>query len=370
MPRAGARHVRRENLMNRLARNSWLFLLVTSWLFGAELYAATANVESLLADLNRKPAEQRLKALVDGAKKEGVIYHYGSINAPDNDELTRGFAKQYPFIEMRYTRLGAEQVVNRTVTEFRSGVPSADVISLRGTFMPELLDKKIIARYKSPMVAFLRPGFTDPEGIMATTFATGYAMIFNTARVKPGEAPKSYEDLLQPRWKGRLVLDQDAHDWFAGMIDLMGESKAAAFLRRLVVEQGLKLKRNHSLITQLTAAGEHDLFIDGYIHNAVEFKTKGAPVDYVFTNPVIVKPPSVIAITAKTARPHAAALMLDYYLSKQAQEIMAHKQARWTTRADVKWLTEPGTDIHVVSPLKWGRRYNEVVELFRKTTAQ
>lgn len=370
MLQARARHVRMENLVNRFVRNSWVFFVVTSWFFGAELYGAEANVESLLADINRKPAEQRLKALMEGAKKEGVIYHYGSINAPDNDELTRGFTKQYPFIEVRYTRLGAEQVVNRTVTEYRSGVPSADVISLRGTFMPELLDKKIIARYKSPMAAFLRPGFTDPEGFMATTFATGYAMIFNVTRVKPGEAPKSYEDLLHPRWKGRLVLDQDAHDWFAGMIDLMGENKAAAFLRRLVAEQGLKLKRNHSLITQLTAAGEHDLFIDGYIHNAVEFKTKGAPVDFVFTNPAIVKPPSVIAITSKTARPHAAVLLLDYYLSKQAHEIMAHKQARWTTRADVKWLTEPGTEIHVVSPLKWGRRYNDVVELFRKTTAQ
>ena len=114
---------------------------------------------------------------------------------------------------------------------------------------------------------------------------------------------------------------------------------------------------------------EHDLLIDGYIHNAVEFKTKGAPVDFVFTNPTIVKPPSVIAITAKAARPHSAALLLDYHLSKEAQEIMAHKQSRWTTRADIKWLTEPGTKIHVVSPLKWALRYNDVVALFRKITA-
>jgi iron(III) transport system substrate-binding protein len=351
-------------------RKGWLFFVAINWFLGGELRSAEVSVDGLLADINRKPAEQRLKALMEGAKKEGIVYHYGSINAPDNDELTRAFNKQYPFVEVRYTRLGAEQIVNRAVTESRSGVPSADVISMRGTFMPELSEKKIIARYKSPMTAFLRRGFTDSEGFMATTFATGYAMIFNVTRVKPGDAPKSYEDLLHPRWKGRLVLDQDAHDWFAGLIDLMGEEKAAGFLRKLITEQGLKLKRNHSLITQLTAAGEHDLFIDGYVHNAVEFKTKGAPVDFVFTNPTIVKPPSVIAISAKTTRPHAAALMVDYYLSKPAQEIMAHKQSRWTTRADVKWLTEPGTEIHVVSPLKWGRRYNEVVELFRKTTAQ
>jgi iron(III) transport system substrate-binding protein len=356
--------------MNYFTRKAFLFFVAINWFLGGELRSAEVSVESLLADINRKPAEQRLNALVEGAKKEGIVYHYGSINAPDNDELTRAFNKQYPFVEVRYTRLGAEQIVNRAVTEHRSGVPSADVISMRGTFMPELSEKKIIVRYKSPMTAFLRRGFTDPDGYMATTFATGYAMIYNLTNVKPNEVPKSYEDLLQPRWKGRLVLDQDAHDWFAGLIDLMGEEKAVGFLRRLVTEQGLKLKRNHSLITQLTAAGEHDLFIDGYVHNAVEFKAKGAPINFVFTNPTIVKPPSVIAITAKTTRPHAAALLLDYYLSKPAQEIMAHKQSRWTTRSDVKWLTEPGTEIHVVSPIKWGLRYNEVVELFRKTTTQ
>ena len=195
--------------MNRLTRKGWLFFVAINWLLCAELHSAEVSVESLLADINRKPAAERLKALVEGAKKEGIVYHYGSINAPDNDELTKAFNKQYPFVEVRYTRLGAEQIVNRAVTEARSGVPSADVISMRGTFMPELSEKKIIARYKSPMTAFLRRGFTDSEGFMATTFATGYAMIFNVTRVKPGEAPKSYEDLLQPRWKGRLVLVQD-----------------------------------------------------------------------------------------------------------------------------------------------------------------
>src|SRR5215510_12709098 len=260
--------------MNHFTRKVFGVFIAINLLLGAELHSAMVNVETLLADINRKPAEQRLKALAEGAKKEGIVYHYGSINAPDNDELTRAFTKQYPFVEVRYTRLGAEQIVNRAMTEYRSGVPSADVISMRGTFMPELWEKKIIARYGSPMTAFLRHGFTDSEGLTATTFATGYAMIFNATRVKSGEAPKSYEDLLHPRWKGRLILDNDAHDWFAGMIDLMGEDKAAGFLRKLVTEQGLKLKRNHSLITQLTTAGEHDLFIDGYIHNAVEFKTQ------------------------------------------------------------------------------------------------
>jgi hypothetical protein len=61
---------------------------------------------------------------------------------------------------------------------------------------------------------------------------------------------------------------------------------------------------------------------------------------------------------------------VDYKLSRKSQEMMAQKQGRWTTRSDVKWLTEPGTDIHVVSPMEWGRHYNDVVTLFRKITGQ
>ena len=181
--------------LRSLPKEFWL-LLLCSCFFIASVSAAEVNIEALLADINRRPPEQRLKALIDGAKKEGLVSHYGSTNTPDNDEITRGFTRQYPFIEIRYTRLGAEQVVNRAMTEHRSGLAAADVISMRGTFLPDLMDKKVVVRYKSPMIAFLRKGFTDPEGFVATNFATGYAMIFNTTRVKPAEAPKSYEDLL------------------------------------------------------------------------------------------------------------------------------------------------------------------------------
>ena len=325
-----------------------------------------ADVETLLAEINRKPAEERLKLLVEGAKKEGVVYYYGATNLSDIQDLIRGFSKNYPFVDVRYTRLGGPSVVNKVITEYRAGVFNVDVVSMRGTFIPELAGKKIIARYKSPMVPFLRKGFTDTEGYMSGYYATGYTLIYNSARVKPAEVPRSYEDLLNPWWKGRLVMDSEEYDWLAGMIDLIGESKAASFFKRLVEEQGVKFKRGHTLITQLVAAGEHDLLVDGYVHNAGQFKTKGAPIDFVFTNPTIVKPPSVMAIASKAPHPHAAALFLDYKLSKEGQEIMARKQSHWTARTDVKWTIEPGTELHVVSPLDWGVKYNHVRELFRK----
>ena len=70
-----------------------------------------------------------------------------------------------------------------------------------------------------------------------------HTLIYNTTKVKPGEVPRSFEDLLNPRRKGRLVMDREEYDWLAGMIDLMGENKATAFLKKLVDEQGVKLKK-------------------------------------------------------------------------------------------------------------------------------
>ena len=358
--------------MRILPSKELIALLVMAWSMAAMPVVVKADVAELLAELNRKPAPERTKILIEGAQKERVVYYYGSTSLSDTQEVIRGFNQEYPFVEVRFTRLGGASVANRVMTEYRANLYDVDVLSLRGTFVPELADKKIIVKYKSPNLPFLRKGFADAEGYLAGVYATGYTMIYNTNRVKPGDVPKSYDDLLNQRWKGRLVMDAEGYDWFAGTIDLWGEAKASGFLKRLTQDQDLKFLTggSHTHMTQLVAAGEHDVLTDGYVHNAVDIRSKGAPINYLFVNPTIVKPPSTVSIAAKAPHPHAAALLVDYKLSRKSQEMMAQKQGRWTTRADVKWLTEPGTDIHVISPMKWGRRYNDVVALFRKITGQ
>lgn len=352
--------------MKPLALSAIKLILVAAVLILAP-QPARGDVESALSEINRKPAEERAKILVDGARKEGVVQYFGSSSASDMQELIKGFNKNYPFVDVRYARLGGPSVISRVTTEYRAGVFNVDLISIRGTLIPELMSNKVIARYRSPMRDFLRKGYFDTEGYLSGYYATGYTMLYNTNNVKAAEVPRSYDDLLHPRWKGRLVMDREEYDWLAALIDLMGESKATAFFKRLVTDQGLKFKRGHSLITQLVAAGEHDLLIDGYVHSASQFKAKGAPVNFVFMNPTAVKPPSGVAIAARAPHPYAAALLLDYHLSKEAQEIMARNQFYWTSRRDVKWVTEPGTELHVVSPMEWGgAKYNYVSALFRK----
>ena len=123
-------------------------------------------------------------------------------------------------------------------------------------------------------------------------------------------------------------------------------------------------------MTQLVATGEHDVIVDGYVHNAVALKEKGAPIDYVVLNPTIARPPSLIAILARAPHPYAAALFVDYHLSKEASEIMVKNQGRWAPRKDVPWTVEPQGDMHVVSALEWGPKMRKLVDLFNKSIGQ
>ena len=129
-------------------------------------------------------------------------------------------------------------------------------------------------------------------------------------------------------------------------------------------------RQSHTFMTQLVATGEHDVIVDGYVHNAVALKGKGAPIDHVMTNPTIIRPPTTIAITSRAPHLHAAALLLDYHLSKEASEIMVKSQGRWAPRKDVPWAVEPPGDLRSINMLEWGRKYRQLVALFNASTGQ
>ena len=345
-------------------------LLVVFFSLGSPCLAQS-DVGKLLQQINSKPAEERQRLLVENARKEGTATFYAGTNFRDTQEVVAGFNKHYPFIKVAFSSLGGPGVLNKVLTEHRAGRTHADVVALTGTYVPELIDKGILAKYKSPMVPYLRKDFVDGDGLWPGIYSIGYTIIYNSKRVNPKEAPRRYEDLLHPRWKGNMIMDLEAHDLLAGLIDLWGQERAVSFLKKLAVEQGVRFSRqSHTFMTQLVATGEHDLIVDGYIHNAVAFKEKGAPIDYVILNPTILRPPSIIAITSRSPHPHAAALLLDYHLSKEASEIMVKNQGRWAPRKDVKWTVEPETDLHVVSALEWGPKLRQLVDLFNKTVGQ
>ena len=347
-----------------------LALVAAAYLF-APRFGLADGAEDVLKKANSLPAEKREKILVKNAKKEGNVTFYAATNLRDTQEIIAGFNKRYPFIKVAFSSLGGPGVLNKVSTEYRAGAYQADVVTLTGGYVPELIEKKVLARYRSPMLPFLRKGFVDAEGYWPGVYAIGYTIIYNTRRVSARDVPKRYEDLLNPRWKENMIMDMEAHDLLAGLIDLWGESKATSFLRSLATEQKVRFSRqSHSFMTQLVATGEHDLIVDGYVHNAVAFKEKAAPIDFVMMNPTFIRPPSTIAITLRSPHPYAAALLVDYHLSKEASEIMVKNQGRWAPRKDVPWTIEPQGDIHVVSALQWGPKIRQLVDLFNNSVKQ
>jgi hypothetical protein len=174
-------------------------------------------------------------------------------------------------------------------------------------------------------------------------------------------------DLLKPRWKKSLLMDADGARPARRADRSLGREKAGDFLKDLVAKQEVTFARqSHTFMTQLVAAGEHDLIVDGYAHNAVKMKSEGAPINFRFSHPTIVRTPSVIAVAAHAAHPYAALLSRIIICRKRRARSWRTKQGGWTPRKDVPWAVEPGTNLHVDSTFVWGRKNRELVAFFNK----
>jgi len=221
-------------------------------------------------------------------------------------------------------------------------------------------------RYRTPLREFLRPGFVDQDGYFNATFTRAYMFIVNKNLVPAKDYPKSFAGLLEPRWMRKLAMDTESYDLLAAMLDYYGDSEGKRMAESLG-KQEPSFRRGTTLVGQLVAAGEFPLMVDGSNHLGYELKKKGAPIEYIFPEPFVpVMIPQAFWVAARPPHPHAAALFVDFMLSKKAQEMMAG-QGRWVSRKDVKYQVDPGTrKLQVVSQEKWGERTNELVQLYNR----
>ena len=159
-----------------------------------------------------------------------------------------------------------------------------------------------------PTGAACAPAFIDKDGYFNGIWASLMVFLYNTKQLNKAEAPKSINDLLQPRWKGKMGMDQDADDWLAALLEYYGDEKGKQIARSLGA-QALHIRKGRTLVSQLVAAGEFPLQIDAHHHEATALRKAGAPIDYVFPEPFIpVKSVSSLAMASQPPHPHAAAL--------------------------------------------------------------
>ena len=342
------------------------FLFVVPILTGlltSNLQAATP--EETLAKINQLPPAERQATLVREAKNERTVIWYAPMNRESLREFTSVFEAEYPFLKVEILTGGPQSLLNRIMTEYRAGNTSYDTMNVRSSALYTLKKANAVMRFDTPNRRALRAGFTDKEGYLNGIWASLLVYLYNNKQVTRAQAPKSIDDLLQPRWKGKLGMDKDADDWLAAIMDYYGDERGKQIARSLGAQQ-LNIRKGRTLVSQLVAAGEFPVQIDAHHHEAVTLKKAGAPIDYLFPEPFVpVKAASTFVLAARPPHPHAAALLVDFMLSRKGQEI-AYRQTRWPAHKDLATgaTDEVGNRKTLVPDAdKWGARFEELVQL-------
>ena len=272
----------------------------------------SAHAQSM-ADIAAYSRPDRTQKLIEGAKKEGEVSLYSSALIDDIDAITGAFEKKYG-IKVKVWRGSSEDILRRAVTEQRAGRYDVDVAETAGPDMEGLEREKLLQPVLSPVFADLMPQAVVAHRAWVTGRLSIFTATYNTNLIKPADVPKSYEDLLDPKWKGKLGIEADDGNWFMPVVEQMGEQKAVSLFRDIVAKNGMSMRKGHTLLGNLVAAGEVPLALTVYGYRVNEMKKKGAPVDGVHLPPVIALPTG-IAVFAKAPHPNAAMLFMDFFLS-------------------------------------------------------
>jgi iron(III) transport system substrate-binding protein len=271
--------------------------------------------------------------LLQAAKKESKLVWYTSMAIDTSKPLLDVFLKQYPFIQAELVRAGEEQLLNRILTESRAGKSFFDVVS--SSAIQVLASRNFLSPYASAESTAYVAELKDPQGRWTAVYNNNLVPVYNTKMLSEKEAPRDYLDLLDPKWKGKMLMDSTDYDWYGTLAVVWGREAAARYMERLA-QQAPAWRRGHGLVAQLIAAGEVPL---GWAYNfrVERMKTEGAPVEWVASFNPIVTTINGVGLSAKASAPNAGKLFIDFILSKKGQE-MIRDMRRIPSRSDVKPL--------------------------------
>ena len=260
--------------------------------------------------------------IVDNAKKEGSVVFYTSVPQEQISRLSDGFQKKYPFLKVEGLRAGPSSILSRVMTEDRSGRPMVDVISLDIFNAWVLGERGLLQPYKSAETEAFPEQFRDPQGLMpCCMYVLTNVIAYNTQLVQKKDAPHSYAELLDPKWKGKLSLDNDDAKWFAPLVWIWGREKTVKYFQNLM-KQEPSMVRGHALQTKLLAAGEFPVVVNLFGYQALELQAQGAPVEIIQADPVIMRAGHLL-LAKRAPHPNAARLFIDYVLSRDGQQLLA-----------------------------------------------
>lgn len=260
--------------------------------------------------------------LLAEAKKQREVVLYTSLNLKDSVPITEAFEKRTG-VKVQLWRASSEKVLQRAITEARAGRHACDVFETNGPEVEALYRERLLEQFHSPHFGDLPPSaFPAHRHYVADRF-NFFTIGYNTNLVKPEEVPNSYEDLVHPRWAGRVGIEASDVDWFAAIVKSMGEEKGIAMFRKLAANKP-QIRTGHTLMAELVASGEIPLAATLYNHNVERLVVKGAPVKWKPLHPTFGRP-NAIAVARNAPHPHAALLFADFMLSKEGQTLLKER---------------------------------------------
>ncbi len=343
-------------LPRKRGRKNWALWLALI----ACLAAANPARAETIADIANLTGPDRTQRLIDGAKKEGTVSLYSSAVTDDSNAIAAAFEKKYG-VKVQLWRGSSEDILRRAVTEHRGGRDDVDVAETAGTEMEGLRREQLLQEISSPVFADLIPQAVVPHRPWVTSRLSIFTAAFNTTLIKPEAAPKTYEDLADPQWKGKLGVEADDANWFMSIAGAMGEDKAVALFRKIVAGNGMSMRKGHTLLSNLVVAGEVPLALTVYGYRISELKAKAAPIDGTVLPPAVALPTG-IAVFAHAPHPSAAALFMDFFLG-DGQRILFERGNVPTNRT----VQEPPPGLAFVDVAKfldegdkWTKRFKEI----------
>ncbi len=257
--------------------------------------------------------------LAEAAKKEGTLTLYTSIAEKDLPTLIAPFEKKYG-VKVKAWRSGTVNVLQRTLSEAAARRYDVDAIHMSTPEMEALHREKILQPVASPYYRSLIAGAVPAHREWATTLLSVWTQAYNTRAVKKQELPKSFDDLLDPRWKGRLGVEAEDQDWFATVVLAMGEAKGLKLFRELADRNGVSVRQGHSLLNNMVISGEVPFALAMYNYMPESAKQKGAPEDELALQPLAART-NAVGVALRAPHPAAALAFHDFMLS-DAQELL------------------------------------------------
>jgi iron(III) transport system substrate-binding protein len=271
--------------------------------------------------------------LVEGAKKEGEMIFYTTMTLDQSKEVVDRFQKKYPFIKPTLFRTGGGPLLNKILTEARGGRYAWDVVVGRAEMVVPLMERNLLASYRSPETKMIDDDLADKEGYWTSYYVIAYVLGWHTKLVKREDVPRTYEALVDPKWKGgQLSFDNEAYGMLQGLMRAWGREKAITYFKRIAAIDP-SLKRGNTERVALAVAGEYPLTVS-YNQTFERMVARGAPIDWVALEPAVVSS-FPIMLAAKAPHPNAARLYYDFSLSKEGQEMLRGMQ-RIPVRKDVE----------------------------------